>query len=61
MEKWDFSEEEKRRYKEWMIENKSTCLHQFAKDCDLNKDEVEDWYGEEFDYYCKDWFNQMEG
>ena len=43
-------------YQEWLSENKSELIQTYAKECDIQENEVEDNYENDFDKYCKTWF-----
>jgi len=44
------------KYNEWLNDNKSELIRTYAEECDLREDEVLDWYGPDFDKYCRGWF-----
>ena len=45
-------------YQAWLLENEEEIKRTFEKECDLQDGDAENYYIEEFDKYCREWFNE---
>ena len=47
-------------YQEFLSENKQDCLNEFAEQCDVPKEDIENVYPKEFDTFCREWYQDIQ-